>query len=360
MSEDSRCSNPRYRPCPAVSNTAGTGHSEEYAHTITSNRAVAFVAGALTLTLQSRKRNFNFHSNLTHSESFIRLVTDSLLMDVVGCDYSYDRSADIGFLEDYETVDSELCYLDLRNDVAVVKELKNTVKTEGLENSAPVDRLNVFTGFETELFFPFMYNEGIPITEDIAYSLYIGGAKTELSTESITRSYPFSYILMPTFPASPLYNIHFNEEWADETDWYRQDLRRYEDGDTLLFWPEWCQSVGKMAQALDIFNRDTLLRMALAAPADFPLTGNSPGAEVPTNKTFRGSVAFDKENNVFYSIATPVSEYATTPEYTITTKLTVDGVDVPILTEQISVESVGGGYIKKESEHTCYYPIAPL
>ena len=360
MSEDPRCQNPRYRPCPAMATTVMVGHSQEYVHTITSDRNVSFTAGSLGFIMQTRKRGFNFHFDLEHEESFIRLITDSPLMDAVGCEYTSSGSSDIGFHEDYETIDTELCFLDLRNDTAVTKEIRNTVKTEGLQNDAPTDRLNVFTGFETELFFPFIYNEGIPITEDITYSLYIGGSKTELNTESVARGYPFSYILMPTFPVSRLYNIHFNEEWAEDTDWYRQDLRREEDGDALLFWPEWCRSAGKMSQLLDTFNRDTLLRLNFIDEADLPLTGDGPGVEVPTNKIFKGSVAFDVEGNTFYSIATPNNEYAVPPEHTVRNKLLVSASNTEIPVEQIYEEDGFGGYTKKDSEHTCYYPIAPL
>lgn len=346
VSDDTRCDK-KYVVCPPKSATEMVGSGYFYNHTITSERTVSLGLGTASIVLQKRHRDFAFSIQKESRDSgCVNLLLDNGA-GKVRCGCAGSSHDDPAFSEKYDTFDVEMMYLDLRNDVVVIKEITNSIDTSDLQNTAKTTTVDVFTGYESQAVYPFVYEAGIPIVESIKYKMYVGTTETELHSEDVGRGYPFLYLLMPTYPKSNFGDAVIVTQWATEIEWYRQDRRdKYgdgQDGDAYLFWPEWGQSCGKLSQALDAANRDLIYNLSYAE--GLKLEGSEGPPELALNKKFQGSIAFDVEHNMFYSIAVPDSEYAVTPGEVLNQKLTRGGAEVPIPNKEGSDR---------------WFPIAPL
>jgi len=339
------CDEPKYT-CGAKRD-ATTGTSKYANIDVSCSRDIVLACGETSITIQHRDRSFSYSMSESSSLSGYYLIAVLDLFETLyspcwsGSTYSYTDS----FSDEYNTTDVALYYLDLRNDIVVTQEVKNSLKVSKDDSTAPTGTISVFTGYDAQNYSSYVF-ESIPIEETVTYNLYIKGVVTELDSELINRAYPGPNLLMPSFPWSP-WGIRIDTAWAKEIDWYRQDLRKGigddQDGDAYLFWPDWCQSCGKLSQTLDASNRDLIY--TLDHTTEPTLSGSWSMTEIVLNQAFTGSVAVDKDKNIFYSIATPSEYYKVNSPMTLSQKLVVKGADAAIPTD---------------CECDTWYPIAPL
>lgn len=304
------------------------------------NRTVTMQLGSLELILQSRSRIFNYTDKDIWSTTNAKAVADS--GTYVVCADTGSSEFSCTFSDVLTTLDTEVCYLDVRNDVIVTKEITDIMTaTDNFRQAAPTESVSVFTGYESTNFHPVMFGT-IPIEQTVVYNLYIKGIKTELHKEQIHRGSDNVFLLMESFPSSA-FGITINTAWAKDVDWYRSDLNVDLDGDRLLFWPPWLRQCGQLNQSLDEFNRDLIKQYDIDQKDINNTVGKNPG--INQTKIFLGSVAFDKDKNIFYSLAIPETVMSTDSEYILKQSLICAGVATKIPTD---------------SESNVCYPIAPL
>jgi len=364
------CDEPKYT-CHETKEAA-VGSDAVFTLRNSSERNISIVVGGTTIKTQERTRElvYSKHEGYQLTAPFWIVADGELVM----CSSGVNNTLTGTFSESYDTRDTELMFLDLRNDIAVTKEVTNKQKITNAESTADTDFISIFTGYDSQMYNSYVF-ESVPIFEEITYNLYQAGVKTELGNQSVYRSYPILNLLMPTFPSSP-WGIRINTEWALDVDWYRQDLRSGagdgNDGDAYLFWPEWGQSCGKLDQDLDETNRALFNVLLHADESELPISGKYSATTLRSNTFFRGSVAVDTLGNTFYSIAIPTDAYATHPKYLHANELKIAGSAVAIPTEDVKDRVMDGedqatgasGELvwtdTKESEYTSWFPIAPL
>ena len=326
-------------------------------------RNIDFTVGSTKISMQERKRTYAYTDAETWSSAGFRYIY---------ADNAYFPCGDVSttfgstFSEDYATLDTELLYLDLRNDTVVTRETKESLKLTDADNKAPDNYVSVFTGYDSTSLHPYVF-ETAPISRDITFNLYLKGIKTELHTEHIDAGYGDDInLLMPVAPNPGAFGWKINgPAWAIDLPWYIQPSHKEEDGNEWLFWPPWLRAIGTTNTELDENNRDRVYEFRNGGSLN--TAASTPNI---TESLLKGSIAFDVTGNTFYSLAIPSNSQLTNPAYLYKVKLIVDGKEVVIPKEMIQ-DRVGNpqeknqdGSLKwtdpKESEHDVWYPIAPL
>jgi len=325
-----------------------TSNNKDTKYTVKEDVLITLKAGATTIDIQTRNRNLEYSENRSMTYNPGMVVATSYTNSAgdiyyVHCGNNRSGAESATFSDYFETLDTEILYMDLRNDTVVIKEVYNKIQILGTDSTSP-KTTNIFTGYDASTYFTYVF-DGIPIEETISFFIVIAGVKTLLHKEEVAKGFPYLALVMDTFPVSA-WGIRFTEAWANEIEWYRQDLRKTpdKDGDAYLYYPEWCSNMGKMVQSLDRG------KAGLKYELDHQLTqedisGSYGSPEITIASMFYGSVAFDKDKNVFYSIATPAEYYKIDPVLTLNQKLLIKDVEteIPI-----------------DCECDVWYPIAPL
>lgn len=360
------CNDPSYTCGDKRSAVTGTSSSTGINTGV--DRSIELTVGEATVTMQTRKRTYDYtDSRVVVISGFRWIVYNN---EFSPC-YTASSTFESTFSEDYATLDTEILFLDLRYDIVVTKETKESLKLTDADNKAESDSVSVFTGYDSTFLHPYVF-ETAPISRDITFNLLIGSEKTELHTEHIDAGYPDDInLLMPSAPEQGANGWKINgPAWAIPFPWYIQPNHKESDGNQWLFWPPWLRAIGTVNDAQDKINRDLVYEFRNGGGR----SGIAGSPQLIVADFFKGSVATDADGNRFYSMAIPSNSQLVNPEYKFPIKLIVDGVEVEIPTEQVRDRVMEGtppvqkkdskGELvwtdAKDSEHNVWYPIAPL
>lgn len=335
--------------CPEFG-TKSQGKSLRQTTAITHKQNMAFTltVGPHNIVINSRTRNYSYSdaNGYDNTDGKVIINTDGSPIDC----FNQTKFEGSGIAEDYSTQDCDILYVDLRNDLVVYQKNNQRMKFSQAQN----ERIGLKSSFDDIYMYPYVL-EDVPIsftTQTICTALGV------LHTETLAKGYAEGIrILMPLFGpgANPLpfkFTMNGVEYDASEVDWYLiNEGRRISDGNQYFWWADWHKAVGTNLE-IDAAETARLSNNVLyGITSQVAQSGNG-----IITKNFMGSAAIDKDDNRFYSMAI-------TPAIGVPVKinkLVVGGAEIEIPKEKIKVEQPDGSFAEQDSEHTCYFPIAPL
>lgn len=342
------CDGPSFR-CPTFGTKDQLTHSETSLDlTHNENRVFALSIGNKTVPINKRTRSYRYRSDET-----TRVTNGKVIIDAnqayVDCGTQTDTEG-ATISEHYETVDCALLYADLRYDTLIYEE-KTAVMD--FSQASPSRSVALQVSFGDAHVYPFIKEE-VPIIRTT--KIISTDFSAPLHIEVINAGYWDGIrILMPDWhggnPRHSIFTIEGIQYDAANVDWYDAFLNWQTDGDRVFWWPSWLRAVPVNTE-LDEYEATKIYDTyhGLVTP------NTTQALSAVSTKDFTGSSAHSRKSEIFLS-----AKFDTiNGQVVLVNKLVVNGEVAEIPTEKIYVKQPDDTYIKQDSEHTCYYPIAPL
>lgn len=312
--------------------------STTFTYTQSKNRVSTLTVGTKDIVLNSRVREYRYEDaeGWSHTDHKWVIYPDGFGVAWFECYGTGDTTNDASISDSYQTVDTEVLFVDLRYDIIVYRQTTKSMHYEDTRDFT----IPLQTSFDDAHLYPFIFEQvPIQINEKLIYSK--AGVETVLEeTNSTSGYYDDINLLMPLFspgtnprptfftlPAHPPYRTVAREYLASEVDWYYPLPHREQDGDMFLYYPEWLRAVGIYG---DLDQAEATARYAQSIGAIGNPASMSSDDNLQEATEFDGSVVVDPNDRVFYSIRNGNKVFnALTdgvlsnllPKYTITWKL---------------------------------------
>lgn len=307
----------------------------------TKNRMTELLINDVSILLNKRVRGYTYTQNKSTIKSDYKLIF--IVEDQVFVDCYTINNTDIASIADsYQTVDAEIKYIDLRNDIVVYEQTDVTMTYQKSGNSTLV---NVRGTYGDAHMHPFIFN-GAPITGTKKLIYNKAGVEEVLHEEVVIRGYGGEMnLLMPQFDAGDPYGVFVyggNTYDAAQVEWYYIPTHRVADGGMDLYWPDWLKAVSSYTEldAREAAARWDSIMGYIPNPATIAEIETVPSAQV-----FTGSVAVSVNGDVFLSVEVPQVSTNPTGEKNYTNKIYGTA---QTLNEIFSPEGV------------TYFPVAPI
>lgn len=303
---------------------------EEKSYSLTQRRRVKdyTTVGSTEIIIRLRERDLS-----------IETQRDFDFMNPEACQHQTDNGAYLihdgitsvvtaTFNEHFKAIDSQLIYLDIRNNIAAWHE------TEILMNFSQTSTDNILWNQygTTFLLHDFHFND-LPYTVSSRTKLLLRGEVITLYTHTHNFSAGELHIAMPPTSGTPQGDVPEN--------YYLVQDNWYEDGGPDLYYPEWLRGLVQ-DETQDLADRDEHRR--LIHDGGEPYNGTASPPAYPLCSPFpQGSWAVDNLGNIFISQLHPGGVY---------NRLVDSGgveVDIIALTE-----------MSDKGDNPVFYPIAPV
>jgi hypothetical protein len=283
-----------------------TGVSSEGALSQGRNRKTSFMLGATEIIVNQEVRNFiiAYSGGWSASPAFLMYNDEGGLFACGTPDYSATTPHSVS--ESYDCTNTVLYFLDMRYNNAIGKEVVETIAFN--EASDAVAGFKETWGI---FYYPKFVITNHVLTTTTNYFIVLGGVKTVLKTTTATSTVngPGNPLILvwpnPPSLAIPWVNIDdivlygFYDYHAVGDEEGQVKIRR--DGGDDFFLTDWMRNMG--APALNINQTDAENRyFDFYLGAGVSGTSSYPNPGIFTDSTPVGSIAQDKDGNVFYSV----------------------------------------------------------
>jgi len=236
-----------------------------------------------SIILQQRTRTFRYDSEGTYQQLGVKLIQGVAFACIDGETEIYTAN----LKEYYRCLDTEILYMDLRNDLVVYRELIEVMDITASSDES-VQLTSTWGPVQRHKFeIPSPVIDG---TDKI--KMYRKGTVTELSSRRTHRAYFDDIRLAALDQSADMNHATF--------DFYRISDHYEADGGRDMYWPDWLKVLGQINQALD--ETDASLRLGFVQYGDDPLNIETGAPTVANDPSPIGSFAFDYPGNFFMSV----------------------------------------------------------
>lgn len=313
-----------FSPCPGAPGSAQVAYRRVDTIEHHKSRTITLETSFFSATIQTRTRDFSYSGveGWTLGSPYFQWSISGDFKTLEG-DWSSEWTATLS--EDFTAVESQIRFLDMRNNIIVTKDITRSVRF----GKTSTDVVNNAPPGAAKLLHSFHFNDmpGKAITKETIHD----PAATEIFSRSEDISQGDLWLAM-------IEPFGFNA--ASDKDYYDFFTEKWLDGGIDLYWPRWIRSMADLDMTLDAEDRDRHLEVIFKGNPAIP-TREISAQGVPTPQNATGSWAVDHDGNRFFSQSYPGGVH---------NQLRTAAGEI---TDPVAVMKIEGSNPK-------FYPVAPL